>query len=126
MATITITKPDRHKVGSTWELVLFRRYPDPDDPDVKLPVDLTGLTLRSTFRIGSVFGPALKTLIEGDGIEVDRLKGRTTLVIENTLSATVPAGVWVYFDVEMLDSEGHAWQSPTYRLKTEAEVTRDD
>ena len=123
MATITITRPDRHKVGSTWTLVLFRRYPDPDDPDTKLPVDLTGLTIRSTFRIGSAFGPVLKTLTEGDGIEVTPLDGRVGMEIEGTLSATVPAGVWVYFDVEMVNSGGHVWQSPTYRFKTEAEVT---
>ena len=105
--------------------MLFRRYPDPDDPSTKLPVDLTGLTIRSTFRIGSVFGPVLKTLAEGDGLVVEPTEGKVTLTIENTLSATVPAGVWVYFDVEMINADGHEWQSPTYRFKTEAEVTRD-
>ena len=125
MATITITNPDRHKVGSTWTLVLFRRYPDPDDPSTKLPVDITGLTIRSTFRIGSAFGPVLKTLTEGNGLVVEPTEGKVALTIENTLSATVPAGVWVYFDVEMINADGHEWQSPTYRFKTEAEVTRD-
>jgi hypothetical protein len=119
MPVITITQPPTHKIGSTWRFVLRRKQPD------GTPVNLTGLTVRSTFREQSVTGPVFDELTEGDGIEIDADAGLVKLeLIATSTGQTVPA-IWIYFDVEMTGADGDVWQSPTYRFKTEAEVTRD-
>jgi hypothetical protein len=117
MPVVAITEPAAYKVGSTWTFVLTRKNPDGD------PIDLTDLTVRATFRAGSVTGTEIATLTEGDGIAIIAADGQVTLTIDAVTSATAPAGTKVFFDVEMVSTSGHVWQSPTYRIKTEAEVT---
>ena len=117
MPVVAITEPAAYKVGSTWTFVLTRKDPDGD------PIDLAGLTVRATFRDGSVSGTEIVTLTEGDGIVVVEADGQVTMTIDATTSATVTPGAKVFFDVEMESASGHVWQSPTYRIKTEAEVT---
>jgi hypothetical protein len=116
MPVVAITEPAAYKVGSTWVFVLTRKDPD------GVPIDLTGLTVRATFREGSVTGTEIVTLTEGDGITVVAADGQVTMTIDAEISATVAPGK-VFFDVEMVSAGGHVWQSPTYRIKTEAEVT---
>lgn len=117
MSVVTITEPTTYKLGSTWVFILRRK--DPDDE----PIDLGGLTIRSMFRDGAVGGAVKATLVEGDGVTVDAQAGQVTLTVDAESTATFTAGAWAYFDVEMRADDGHVWQSPTYRLKTEGEVT---
>jgi hypothetical protein len=116
MPIVAITEPAAYKCGSTWTFVLTRKDPD------GVAIDLTGLTVRATFRAGSVSGTEIVTLTEGDGIAVVTADGQVTLTIDAETTATVTPGK-VFFDVEMESASGHVWQSPTYRIKTEAEVT---
>lgn len=118
MPVVTITKPEAYKLGSTWNFTHRRKQ-----PDNVAPVDLTGLTVRAMFRVGSVSGDVLATLTDGDGLTVDAAAGTTMLTIDAATSATAPPNTWIFFDVEMVAADGYVWQSSTYRFKTEAEVT---
>ena len=117
MPVVTITQPPTHKCGSTWTFTLTRKTPDGG------PVNLSGLTTRAMFRVGAVDGEVVATLTEGAGLVTEAEAGRGRMTIDATTSATVTSGAPVFFDVEMTAVDGHVWQSPTYRVKTEAEVT---
>lgn len=117
MALVTITQPDRYKVGSTWRFPLRRKNPDGS------PIRLDGLEIRAVFRVGSVDGELLAELTVGAGIERDDANGLIIMEIDAVTSATAPAASWIYFEAEMIASDGYVWQSPTYRFKTEAQVT---
>ena len=119
MPVVTITQPAAYKTGSTWTFVLTRKQPNGE------PVDLTGLIVRAMFRAGSADGDVVATLEDGAGLVIDAEAGQTTMEIGAITSGTVDPGIWVFFDVEMVEPvSGRVWQSSTYRFKTEAEVTR--
>jgi hypothetical protein len=117
MPVVTITQPPTHKCGSTWTFVLTRKQPD------GTAVDLTGLTIRAVCRVGAVDGEVLAELTDSTGITRDDLAGRIVMKIDATTSATAPPNRWIYFEAEMVAADGDVWQSPTYRFKTEAQVT---
>jgi hypothetical protein len=111
--------PKTYKVGSTWRFVLTRKSP------AGVPIDLTGLAVRAMFRAASPSGLAVFTATELNAITIEAALGRVTIVLppsQTVLFTSVPV---VVFDIEMTLGDD-AWQSPTYKFKTEAEVTRDD
>lgn len=110
-----IALPSEYKVGSTWTFVVRRT------DSAKGPIDLTGLSTRAMFREGSATGPVIATLTGRD--RGDAGTGQAVLTLTPEQTALFTPGSKVVFDVEM-SRPGYAWQSPTYRIKTEAEVTR--
>jgi hypothetical protein len=113
-----VTLPSTYKVGSTWTFALTRK------DSAGTPIDLSGLAVRSMFRANSVDGTVIATLTDADGIAVDALAGQAVLTLTPTQTALFAPKSVAYFDVEMT-SAGYAWQSDTYKFKTEQEVTRD-
>jgi hypothetical protein len=109
--------PSTYKIGSTWVFVLTRK------DSTGTPIDLTGLSVRAMFRAESVDGAVIATLTDADGIAVDALAGSVTLTLTPTQTALFAPKSTAFFDVEMT-STGYAWQSDTYKFKTEQEVTR--
>jgi hypothetical protein len=119
MPVITVENPSAYKLGSTWKFPLRRKTLDPASP-----IDLTGLAIRAVFRTKSVTGPLLAELTEAnDGIARDDVNGQIIMTVSAGISALAPADNWVYFEVEMISASGDVWQSPTYRFRTEAQVT---
>ena len=112
-----VTLPSTYKVGSTWTFVLTRKDSE------NTPIDLTGLSVRAMFRANSVDGAVIATLTDAEGIVVDALAGQATLTLTPTQTSLFAPKSVAYFDVEMT-SAGYAWQSDTYKFKTEQEVTR--
>ena len=120
MTPITLSK-GYFKRGSTWTVQLTRK------DNAGAAVDMTGLTTRAMFRDGSVDGPVVATLTDGNGITIaDPTTGVIALSLTATQSALFTAGSRVYFDIEQTDPvSGYVWQSPTYRFPVDQEVTRD-
>ena len=118
MPVVTITEPAAYKCGSTWEFVLTRK------DSVGTPIDLTGLTVRAMFRATDPNGAVITTLTEADGITVDATAGQVTLTLPPSKTVLFTGILKVVFDVEMTKGDD-AWQSSTYRFKTEPEVTRN-
>lgn len=109
------------KRGSTWSFSIIRK------DSAGTAIDLTGMTARSIFRTESVDGTVLLDLDETDSLYI-LTPANGTIVIELTPAQTVlfPVGVKVYFDVELTTTAtGEVWQSPTYFIVAEQEVTRD-
>jgi hypothetical protein len=117
MPVVVITDPAAYKCGSTWTFVLTRK------DATGTPIDLTGLAVRSMFRQDSAAGPVIVTLTDAGGIAVDAALGQVVLTLTPTQTALFVPGSKAVFDVEMT-RDGYAWQSDTYKFKTEQEVTR--
>lgn len=109
------------KRGSSWGISLTRKNAD------DTPVDLTGLTTRSMFRLNSVNGTVAFTLVDGAGITIaDPTTGLIELSITRSQSAEIPAGSKVYFDIEQTSAADpdYEWQSLTYYFPVDEQVTR--
>ncbi len=109
------------KRGSTWSFSIIRK------DSAGVAIDLTGTTARSIFRTESVDGVSLLTLDSLTGLTIPT-PANGTIVIELTPAQTVlfPVATKVYFDIELTTTTtGEVWQSPTYYIVAEQEVTRD-
>lgn len=108
------------KRGSTWNFNLVRKFEG-------VPIDLTGQTARSIFRTESVDGTVLLTLDSLTGLTIPTpANGTMQFSLTPLQTVLFPVGVKVYFDVELTDTAtGEVWQSPTYTIVAEQEVTRD-
>lgn len=106
------------KRGSSWSFSIIRK------DSLGVAIDLTGMTARTIFRAESVDGTVLLTL---DPLVITA-PATGTIQIDLTPVQTVlfPVGTKVYFDVELTTTlTGEVWQSPTYYIVAEQEVTRD-
>lgn len=110
------------KCGSTWIFSLTRKNSD------GTPIDLTGQTARAIFRSDSVDGTAILTLTELNGLSIDTpVNGIISIGLNPLQTALFPVGIRVYFDIELTTTAtGEVWQSPTYYIISEQEVTKDD
>lgn len=111
------------KRGSSW-VIGFTRQDSAGDP-----VDMTGLTTRAMFRVGSVNGEVKFTLDENDGIVIDDpTTGVMSLKVSRTNSALFAGGEKAYFDIEQTTpgDPTFEWQSLTYYFPVIEQVTRDD
>lgn len=111
------------KRGSSWTIGFTRQ------DSAGAPVDMTGLTTRSMFRVGSVNGAVVFTLDEADGIVIDDpTTGVMSLQVSRTNSALFAGGDKAYFDVEQTNvaDTDFEWQSLTYYFPVIEQVTRDD
>ena len=109
------------KRGSTWSLSIIRK----DSGGVA--IDLDGMTARSIFRTESVDGAVLLTLDDASGLTIPT-PANGTIQLDLTPEQTVlfPVGAKVFFDIELTTTlTGEIWQSPTYYIVSEQEVTRD-
>lgn len=113
------------KVGSAWEIGLTRK------DSAGAGVDLSDTAARATFRAGSVDGEILLTLDDGPGTPLtsgitlsETVDGRVDILLMPADTATFPVGIPVYFDLELTPNDGMVWQSPTYYLVAEQEVTK--
>lgn len=106
------------KRGSSWSFSIIRK------DSAGVAIDLTGMTARTIFRTESVDGTILLTIDplviaapETGTVQIDLTPAQTVLF---------PVGTKVYFDVELTTTlTGEVWQSPTYFIVSEQEVTRD-
>lgn len=110
------------KRGSSWAFSITRKDPTGNE------IDLTDVTLlRSIFRLESVDGTVLLTMNSANGLSIPTpVNG--TIQIDLTPAQTVlfPVATKVYFDVELTYGvTGEVWQTPTYYIVAEQEVTRD-
>ncbi len=110
------------KRGSTWRFSLIRK----DSSGVA--IDLSDVTTyRALFRTESVDGEVILTLNDTNGLSIP-IPINGTIEVELTPVQTVlfPIGIKVYFDIELTYGiTGEVWQTPTYYLISEQEVTRD-
>ncbi len=106
------------KRGSTWNFSIIRK------DSAGVAIDLTGMTARSIFRTESVDGTILLTL--NPIIIIAPETGTIPIDLTPVQTALFPVGTKVYFDVELTTTAtGEVWQSPTYTIVAEQEVTRD-
>ncbi len=114
------TNPDVFwKVGSTWTFGVRRGT-------TEIPVDITGQTPRAMFRANSLKSPSFLELTSLTGLSIPNPADGFvffTLTPEQTVLFT--PNVKTFFDLELTDAFGIIWQSPTFYLKAEQEVTRD-
>ena len=111
------------KRGSSWTIGLTRKDSAGD------PIDMTGLTTRAMFRVGSVNGTVKFTLTNAAGIVItDPTSGVMSLQVSRTQSALFASGEKAYFDVEQTNVADltFEWQSLTYYFSVDEQVTRDD
>ncbi len=112
-----------YKRGSTWRFGVRRR-----DKETGILVDITGMTARSMFRAESVDGTVLLTLNSTNGLTIPT-PDNGTMEFEMLPDQTVlfPVATKVYFDVELTTTATGIvdWQSPTYFIIADQEVTRD-
>ena len=106
------------KIGSTWTFRFTRKAGDP-----AVAVDITGLTSRVMFRETSVDGNIVVTVANAS-ITNGGVTGEISFSLTAAQTATFAAGIWHFFDIEMTAVGGNIWQSPTFKFKTEQEVTR--
>lgn len=111
------------KRGSSWTIGFTRKDSAGD------PIDMTGLTTRAMFRVGSVNGTVKFTLDDSAGIVIDDpTTGVMSLQVTRTQSALFAGGDKAYFDVEQTNAADltFEWQSLTYYFPVIEQVTRDD
>lgn len=108
------------KRGSTWSLSIIRKDSD------GVAIDLAGTTARSIFRTESVDGTVLLTLDDTNGLTIPTpANGTMEISLSPEQTVLFPVGSKVYFDIELTTtSTGEIWQSPTYTITAEQEVTR--
>ncbi len=110
------------KRGSTWRFSLIRK------DSTGTSIDLTDVTLfRAIFRLESVDGTVLLTIDSANGLSIPT-PANGTIQVDLAPDQTVlfPVATKVYFDIELTYGlTGEVWQSPTYYLVAEQEVTRD-
>jgi len=108
------------KRGSSWSFSITRKNPS------GFAVDLSGVTLfRAIFRTESVDGTALLTMDSTNGLSI-LVPANGTIQFDLTPLQTVlfPVGTKVYFDIELTYGlTGVVWQSPTYFIIAEEQVT---
>lgn len=106
------------KCGSTWNFALIRK------DSAGVGVDISDLAARMMFRSESVNGTVLLTLETGKGLTAsDTVVGRIDVEVTAEQSSSFPAGVLVFFDLE-LTGVSTVWQSPTYYFTPDQEITR--
>lgn len=121
MAVFTLTKDfygHSFKLGSTWTFQFTRKAGLTSEL-----VNVTGLTSRVMFRVNGVDGEVALTVANAD-VTNGGAAGTVAFELTPEQTALFLPGTWYYFDIEMTAVNGHVWQSPTMRFKTEQEVTR--
>ena len=108
------------KRGSTWAIAIIRK------DSAGVAVSLAGMTARSIFRTESVDGTIILTLNSENGLTIPTpANGTMQISLSPVQTVLFPVGVDVYFDVELTTTAtDEVWQSPTYKIKSEQEVTR--
>ncbi len=107
------------KRGSTWRFSLIRK------DSAGAAIDLTGQTVRAIFRTISVDGDVLLTMDGTNGLTIPTpANGTMQFVLSPDQTVLFPVGIRVYFDVELTAVDLSIWQSPTYYIVAEQEVTR--
>lgn len=116
-----VSVPGLYKRGSTWRLALRRTGPS------GAPIDLSGVTqARAMFRAGTD-APVIVTLTGsvGEGIALSPADGLISLTLTPAKTTLFAPGSRILFDVELTWTADEIWQSPTYALIVDEEVTRD-
>jgi hypothetical protein len=109
-----------YKRGSTWTI----RHTATDDAGVA--EDWTDAIPRVMFRTESVDGTILLTLTLADGLSIPTpANGETIITLTPLQTVLFPVGTKVYIDIEFTRADTTVWQSSTYYLVAEQEVTRD-
>jgi hypothetical protein len=110
------------KRGSSWSFSIIRK------DSTGTAIDLTDVTLfRAIFRIESVDGTVLLTIDSTNGLSIPTpINGTIQIDLTPVQTVLFPVATKVYFDIELTYGlTGEVWQSPTYYLVAEQEVTRD-
>ena len=109
------------KRGSPWDFSIIRRFNG-------VAVDISEQSPRAMFRIESVDGPVILTVDSSTGLTIPTpANGTIQFNLDDAQTVLFPVGVKVYFDIELSDtlSGKVTWQSPTYYIVAEQEVTRN-
>lgn len=109
--------------GTTFGRVFELQYPDPVDPEIYYPYDLTGHTARMQVRRTIESSTAMITLTtENGGISLGGNDGRITILMsdEDTSSLT-SSGV---YDLEIIDGGGAVSRVVQGEFVLSLEVTR--
>lgn len=108
------------KRGSTWVI----RHTATNDAGVA--EDWTDAIPRVMFRTESVDGTILLTLTTADSLSIPTpANGETIITLTPVQTVLFPVGTKVYFDLEFTRADTTVWQSSTYYLIADQEVTRD-
>jgi len=107
------------KRGSTWRFAIIRK------DSLGAAIDLTGQAFRALFRTESVDGDVLLTMTSANGFTIPTpANGTMQFVLSPDQTVLFPVNKRVYFDVELTAVDLSVWQSPTYFIISEQEVTR--
>jgi len=108
------------KRGSTWRFHIARSFGG-------VPIDITGGTVRAMFRLAAEDGALILTMDSSNGLMIPTgTDGLMQFSLSPVQTVLFPPSTKVYFDVELTMTDTTVWQSPTYYIVADKEVTHDD